>query len=105
CASGALLHFLSVAKQNGLDIAHAVLDAAAEIAAPKFRQDRVFDNERRHSIGHHRLEPAADFDTDFAVVRRDDEQDAVILALLSDAPLAGEADAVILDRVAVERLD
>ena len=64
----------------------------AKIAAPELRQDGVLDDELRHRVGHQRLEAAADLDAHFAIVGRDDEQDAVVLALLSDAPLAAEAD-------------
>ena len=38
------------------------------------------------------------------LVRRHDEQDAVVLALLADAPLAAELIAEVLDRVALQRL-
>ena len=77
---------------------------AAKSPRAELRQDRVLDDELRHGVGHDRLEPAADLDAHLALVRRDDEQDAVVLALLADAPLAAELIAVVLDRVALQRV-
>ena len=66
---------------------------------------RIADDLPRLRVGHHRLEPAADLDPDLALVRRHDEQDAVVFVFLADPPFARETDAVILDLVAVERFD
>ena len=44
-----------------------------------------------------RLKPAADLDAHLALVRRDDEQDAVVHLLGADAPMAAELVAVVLD--------
>jgi hypothetical protein len=48
--------------------------------------------------------PIADLETDLVLARRDEKDDAVVLALLADAPGAAELVAVVLDVVAVERL-
>ena len=92
-------------KQHVLDVAHAGADAGREVAAAELGQDRVLDDELRQGVGHHRLEPAADLDPDLVLVGRDDEQDAVVLALLADAPRAAELVAEVLDRVALQRLE
>ena len=49
--------------------------------------------------------PRPDLDAHLALVGRHDEQDAVVLALLADAPFAAEPVAEVLDRVALQRLD
>ena len=49
-----------------------------------------------------RLKPAADLDAHLALVRRDDEEDAVVLLLGADAPMAAELIAEILDGKALE---
>ena len=54
-------------------------------------------------VGEDRLEPAADLDADLALVRRDDQEHAVVLLLGADAPMAAELIAEILDGVALQR--
>ena len=44
-----------------------------------------------------RLKAAADLDAHLALIRRDDEEDAVVSLLGADAPMAAELIAVILD--------
>ena len=43
-------------------------------------QDGVLDDERAHEVGDERLEPAPDLDPHLALVRRHDQQHAVVLA-------------------------
>ena len=103
--SRALLDLRGVTEQHVLDVAHAGADARRKVAPAELGQDGVLDDEARHGVGHHRLQPAADLDAHLALVGRHDQQDAVVLALLADAPFAPEPVAVVLDRVAFERLD
>ena len=102
-ALGALLHLVCVAEQHGFDVADAVPHAARKIAAPELGQYGVFDDELRHRVGHERLQPPADLDAHLAVVGRDEQEHAVVLALLPERPFAREPDAVVLDRIALER--
>ena len=57
----------------------------------------------RHRVGQLRLEAAADLDAHLAVVGRDDQQNAVVLAGLADLPVAAELIAEVLDRLALQR--
>ena len=54
-------------------------------------------------VGQRALEPIADLDPHLALLRRDDQQRAVVLALLADAPGAAELVAVVGDVVALQR--
>ena len=49
------------------------------------------------------FKPAADLDADFALVGRDDQDDAIVQLLGADAPMAAELIAEILDGVALQR--
>ena len=55
-------------------------------------------------VGERAFEPVADLDAHLALVRRHDQQHAVVLVLLADLPVAAELIAVILDRGALQRL-
>ena len=92
----------SVAGEHELDVLHALLDAAGVIAGAEARQHGAVDDDVGHGVGEDRLEPAADLDAHLALVRRDDEEDAVVLLLGADAPMAAELIAVILDGVALQ---
>ena len=82
---------------------HALLDAAGIVAVAEARQDGAVDDDVRHGIGEHRLEPAADLDAHFALIGRDDQEDAVVLLLGADAPMAAKLIAEILDGEALQR--
>ena len=71
----------------------------AKVVGAEARQDRVLDDEAANGVGERAFEAVADLDTHLALVRRHDQQHAVVLVLLADAPLAAELVAVILDRV------
>ena len=86
------LEILRVAGENLHEVVDAALDAAGEIAGAKARQDGVVDDQARHRVGQRALEPVADLDPHLALVGRDDQQRAVVLALLADAPVRGRAD-------------
>jgi hypothetical protein len=101
--SGARLDLRRIAGQRQRDITHAVLDTAREIAGAEARQDRIVDDDPRQGIGEDRLQSVADFDTDLALVRRDDQEHAIVELLGADAPVPAELIAVVLDLVALQR--
>ena len=78
-------------------------NAACEVAAAEAVQDGVFYDDAAHGIGHDRLEPLADFNAHLALVRCNDEQDTVVLARLTDAPVAAELVAEVFYGEALER--
>ena len=77
-------------------------DAAGHVAGLEPGDDRLVDDLAGQAVGHDRLEPIADFDPHLALVRRDEEDDAVAHALLPDPPGAAELIAVALDVIALE---
>ena len=52
----------------------------------------------RRDVGQRAFETVADFDAHLAIVRHDDDQHAVVLALLSELPALEHAGRVFLDR-------
>ena len=78
-------------------------DARRHVAGAEFRQDRVLDDQPGHRVGEIAFEAVADLDAHVALVRRDDQDDAVVLALLADPPGAAELIAVVGDVVALQR--
>ena len=92
-----LLELGRIAGQCERDVVHAVLDAAGVVAGAEARQDRGLDDDLRQRVGQDRLEAAADLDAHLPLVGRDDEQDAIVLLLGADAPMAPELIAEILD--------
>ena len=89
---GALLDLGGIAGQHESDVAHAVLDAAGEVALAEARQDRILDDDLGQRIGERALEPAADLDADLALIGRDDEEDAIVAASRCRCPNGGRAD-------------
>ena len=80
-------------------VGHAALDVAgAELGQHLFLQDHA-----GQGVGEHRLQAVADLDAHLVFAGRHDEQGAVVLALLADAPGAAELIAVVLDRIALQR--
>ena len=57
------------------------------------------------SVGERAFEAVADLDAHLALVRRHDQQHAVVLVLLADLPVAAELIAVVLDRGALQRFE
>ena len=68
-----------------------LLDAAVEIVALELRRHLVADDAARHRVGQRAFEAVAHLDAHLAVLRRDDDQHAVVLALLPDLPLGEHA--------------
>ena len=82
-----------------------VVDAGVIIALLERRPHHLFDDDLRLRIGQNTFKAVADFDADLVFRRRDDDQRAVVLALLADAPGAAELIAVVLDRIALQRFE
>ena len=74
------------------------IDAGGELALREQRRDGLADDAPRRDVGEHAFEAVADFDAHALVVLGDDEDRAVVLALLADLPRVGDADAVVVDR-------
>ena len=85
------------------DVVDAARDAAGKIVGAEARDDRILDDEPGDRVGERAFEPVADLDAHLALVRRDDQQHAVVLVLLADLPGAAELHAEILDRGALQR--
>ncbi|CRM47105.1 hypothetical protein [Pseudomonas sp. 58 R 12] len=81
---------------------HAIADAFAVIAGLERRCNHLIDDHPRLRIGEHAFQAVADFDTQFALITGDDQQRAVILALLADAPLASQLITEVLNRYALQ---
>ncbi len=91
---------LARAGQHGDDGVDAIRDAIGHVAALEARHDHVADDGVRRSVGQRAFQAVADLDPQLAIVRRDDQQRAVVLALLADAPAAAERQPPVLDRTA-----
>ena len=65
---------------------HAALDAAVEVVALELRRHLVADDAARHRVRQRAFEAVADLDAHLAVLRRDDDEHAVVLALLAELP-------------------
>src|SRR5579864_2292873 len=89
--------------QRAEDGRGAIEDSGVEVAVAKSRQDFFLDDDAARRIGEPPFEAVADLDAGFAFVRRDDQDGAVVLTLLPDAPGAPELVAVVLDRMALQR--
>ena len=81
---------------------HTVADALAEIAGLELGQDHLVDDHPGLRIRQHAFQAIPDFDAQLAVITGDDQQRAVVLALLANAPLAAQLITVILNRHALQ---
>src|SRR5581483_4410802 len=93
---GALLEFLRAAAQDLHEIVDAARNPARKIAGAKTRQDRVLDDQLRYRVGQRAFEAVADLDPHLSLGRRNDQQCAVVDALLADPPVASKLIAEIL---------
>ena len=84
---------------------HAITDAARVVALLEARREVVADQLTGKSIRQHAFEAIADFDFHLAIVRRDQDQHAIVFLRLSDAPLLEQAIGILVDRHAVQRFD
>ena len=100
---GPLLPFGGVGRQHGDDVVDAARDAAAEIAGLEARRDGVGDDDLGQRVGQRAFQPVADLDAHPPLVRRDQQQHAVVLGLLAELPGAEQLVGVGLDLLALER--
>ncbi len=94
-----------VGPELGEDRIDAGGHARADVALAEFGDDLLVDDDVGQRVGQDGLEAIADLDPQLAVVGRDDEDRAGVLALLADAPRAAELIAIVLDRHVAERRD
>src|SRR3546814_417375 len=87
------------------DRVDASLDTAGIISGLELRCHHVADDPARQRVGQDRFEPIADRDIHPPLVRRDQEDDAVILPLAADPPGTAELVAIIADVMAFEAAD
>ena len=80
-------------------------DTAAEIAGLELRRDRVGDDDLGQRIRQRTLKPVPDLDADAVFLRRDEEEDAVVLGFFAKLPGAEQRVGVRFDLLAVERAD
>ncbi|EZP65251.1 hypothetical protein BW43_03513 [Pseudomonas sp. RIT357] len=81
---------------------HPVADALAEIAGFEFGGDHLVDDHPGLRIGQHAFQAVTDFDAQFALIAGDDQQRAVVLALLANAPVAPQLITEVFNRHALE---
>src|SRR6202030_732929 len=79
--------------------------ARVKITAPEVRHDVALDYRAADRVGQLSFQAVANLDSHLMLARHDDQHRASILALLTDPPLPPELVAVILDRIAAERLE
>ena len=102
---GALLPLRCVRGEDGDDVIDASRDAVAEIAGLEAGRDRVGDNDLCQRIGQRAFETVADLDANPPLLRRDQQQHAVVLCLLAKLPGAEQFVGVGFDLLAFERID
>ena len=102
---GPRLPFRSVGRQHGDDVVDAARDAAAEIARLEPWRDGVGDDDHRQRVGQRAFEAVADLDPHATLVRRHQQQDAVVLLRLAQLPRAEERVGVGLDLLPFQRAD
>ena len=88
---------------QGLDDGlHAGLDAQRHLAIAQMRDDDVLDDLIGGRVRQIALEAVAHLDPELVVLRCDEQDHAIVLALLSDAPAPAQGQPPILDGVAGE---
>ena len=97
------LPFGRVGGEGGDDVVDAAGDAAVEIASLESGRDRVGNDDAGDGVGQRALEAVADLDAHPSLVRRDQEENAVVLFRLAQFPGAEELIGVGLDLLAAER--
>ena len=97
--------FRGVGGQHGDDVVDAAGDAVAEIARLEPRRDGVGDDHLRQRVGQRAFEAVADLDPHATLVRRHQQQDAVVLVRLAQLPGAEQLVGVGLDLLPFQRAD
>src|SRR5690606_9442642 len=80
-------------------------DAAAHVALSEAWQDLTFDDVIRESVRNDGFKPIAHFDANLALVRSDQQDDAVVVLGIPETPMSAQLVAVIRDLITVERRD
>ncbi len=96
---------LVLAADRAQDLVHSRRDSAVHVSLLEAGHDLVADDPRTEHVGQGALQPVAHLDPHLPVVARDEQQHAVVLALLARLQLGGQADAVGLDRLAAQARD
>jgi hypothetical protein len=91
------------AGQHLRDVADARGRGAVELARAQRRNEVVLDDELGDRIGQRAFEAVADLDAHFAVVGRDQQQDAVVLGRLAQSPATEQLIGVVFDCAALQR--
>ena len=94
----------AVARKHADDAVDAALDAAGKIAGLEARHDGARDDDRRQRVGQRAFEAVADLDAHLVLVRRDQQQHAVVLLRLAELPDAEQLVGIGLDVAALQRL-
>ncbi|CAH0323270.1 hypothetical protein SRABI123_05692 [Pseudomonas sp. Bi123] len=79
-----------IAPQHHQHRRNAIADALAEIAGLERRRDHLIDDHRTLRIGQAIFQAITDFDPQFSLGTRDNQQRAVVLVLLANAPVASQ---------------
>src|SRR5262249_17348209 len=75
----------------------AIFDSRVVVGAPECRSHDVSDDRAGHGVGQYRLEPVPYLDTHAAILRNDDDEDAVVPPLLAELPAVEHVDGILLD--------
>ena len=95
--------FRRIGRQHGDDVVDAARDAVTEIAGLEPRRDGVGDDDLRQRVGQRAFEAIADLDPHAMLVRRHQQQDAVVLVRLAQLPCAEQLVGVGLDLLPFQR--
>ena len=92
-----------IGGQRGDDVVDAAGDAAVEVAGLESRRNRIGNDDAGDRVGQRALETVADLDAHPTLLRRDQEENAVVLGRFAQFPGAEELVGVGLDLLAAER--
>lgn len=87
------------------DRVHAGRDPAFVIPPAKMRCDNLADDLARQGVCQHTFQSVTDFNADLSVIFEDEEDHAVIAALLPRLPRLGKTHGKILERFPLKRLE
>ena len=82
----------------------SMIASAPAMMLPELRQDRVLDDQPRHGVGQEDTGAVAGLDSHLLLVRRDEQDDAVVALLVANLPVAAKLVAIFLDRAPLEAL-
>jgi len=88
--------------KNGKNGLRAINNTLFHMTRTEIRQDDLINDLAGGCIGQHRLQPISNLNTDLTFLGSDDQQDAVIFALLPDMPVSSQLVAIVIDAVAIQ---